>query len=421
MTQYTYEDEIELRDLIMVIWQGRWWIIFAVLVSAAAASVYATFVRDPVYEATVSFLAPDYQLADGKTLRQADYLPLFLNESISEELVYEYDLASPPDIDRAVSEFLTSIEVKPQANSSVVVVSLRHGDRTTALNMLGDYVRLVQSRVKSFAAGINGDYLGRVEGAFQAHASEYRKALDDLKQFEMTSDLSGLRESLQGRQARLSATEQRIDSLKSTTDSLRSTLEETQRQIAETQPLILVKDILDAASVSFLVQRGFSDVGQTGMLAVEREQVNPVYNSLLDLMYSSRRQLISSEAELKAIENHLPALSEEIESLGQLVAEAEERYAVLSTTVDQTKARYDKAASLRSTALSTVDSTGYGIIVVNDPWASTSLVGPGTMRIVALAVVLAEVVSVFGVLFADYMRSSSRRAAIQPPTSTVAQ
>ena len=117
----------------------------------------------------------------------------------------------------------------------------------------------------------------------------------------------------------------------------------------------------------------------------------------------------------------MPALSEEIESLGQLVAEAEERYAVLSTTVDHAKARYDKAASLRSTALSTVDSTGYGIIVVNGPWASTSPVGPGTMRIVALAVVLAEVVSVFGVLFADYMRSSSRRAAIQPPTNTVAQ
>ena len=35
--------------------------------------------------------------------------------------------------------------------------------------------------------------------------------------------------------------------------------------------------------------------------------------------------------------------------------------------------------------------------------------------------ILAEVVSGFGVLFADYMRSSSRRAAIQPPTSTVAQ
>jgi len=326
LTQYTYEDEIEPRDLIITIWQGRWWIILAILVAAAGAYVYATYMRDPVYEATVSFLAPDYQLADGKTLRRADYLPLLLNESIAEELVYEYDLGSPPDVDRAVSRLLTSIDVKPQENSSVVVVSLRHKDRTTALSMLSDYARLVQTKVMSFVAGINGDYLGRVEGAFQAHASEYRKALDDLKQFEMTSDLSGLRESLQGRQSKLTATEQRMDSLKSTADSLKSTLEEIQRQIAETQPLILVKDMLDDASASFLAQRGLSDVGQTGMLAVEREQVNPVYNSLLDLMYSTRRQLISSEAELEAIEDHLPALSEEIESLGQLLAEAEERY-----------------------------------------------------------------------------------------------
>lgn len=115
-------------DLIMVIWQGRWWIILTVLVSAAAAFVYATFMRDPVYEATVSFFAPDYQLADGKILRQADYLPLFRNESIAEELVNKYGLTWP-NMDLAVSRLLASMNVKSQADSSIVVVSLRHEDR----------------------------------------------------------------------------------------------------------------------------------------------------------------------------------------------------------------------------------------------------------------------------------------------------
>jgi len=391
-----------------------------VLVAAAAAFVYAAFVRDPVFEATVSFLAPDYQLADGKTLRQADYLPLFRSESIAQELVREYDLASS-DLDRAVSRLLTSIDVKPQANSSVVVVSLRHNDRTTALNMLRDYASLVQSEVMSFAAGINGDYLERVEVTFQARASEYRRALDDLKRFEMTSDLSGLRESLQSRQTQLTAAEQQMDDLRCAIESLTITIGETKRQIAETQPLIVVRDTLDAASASLLAQRGLGDTSQTGVFAIEREQVNPVYNDLIDLMYSSQRQLTSSEAELRAIEQQRLALSKEIETLRQLLAEAEERYAIINATVDHAKARYDKAASLRNSALSTVDSTGYRVIVVNGPWASTTPVGLGTMRIVALAVVLAELVSVLGVLFADYMRSGSRRAAIQPSTSTAAQ
>lgn len=123
---------------------------------------------------------------------------------------------------------------------------------------------------------------------------------------------------------------------------------------------------------------------------------------------------------MKTLEDQKPALSKEIDTLRKRLAEAEEQHAILSTTVDHAKARYDKAASLRNSALSTVDSPGYGVVIVNGPVASTSPVGPGTMRIVALAVVLAELVSVFGGPFADYMRSGSRRA-MQPPTSPIAQ
>ena len=109
---FTYEDEIDLRDLIMVIWQGRWWIIWTIVVVATAAFVYATFFGDTVYEATVSFIAPNYHLADDQTLRQAYYLPLFRKESIAAELVRKYDL-EPPDIDTAVSRLLADIDPNP--------------------------------------------------------------------------------------------------------------------------------------------------------------------------------------------------------------------------------------------------------------------------------------------------------------------
>lgn len=419
MTQYTYDDDMTLRELVVIIWQGRWWIIFAVLVAVVAAFVYATYVRAPVYEASVSFLAPDHRLADGRTLRQSDYLPLFRKESIAAELVHRYDLASA-SIDSAIGRLLASIDPRPQSNSSVVVVSLRHEDRDTALNILRDYASLVQSEVMSFTAGIDAGYLRRIEDAFRACASEYEGALSDRTKFEMTHNISGLRASLQSRQARLAGVEQRIDNLKSTIESGKATIEEIQREIAETQPLILVRDVLDAADAALLSQRDLGDLGQMGALAIQREEVNPIYTSLLDLMYASQRQLNASKAELEVVESQEPVLSKEIEAVRQRLAEAEEQYAILSTTVDHAKARYDEAASLRASVRSTVDSTNYEIIVVSDPWASTAPVGPGRLRIVALAVVVAELVSVFVVLFADYMRSSSRRP-IQPPTGTIAQ
>ena len=419
MSQYTYDDDMTLRELVMIIWQGRWWIILSVLVTAAAASVYATYMRDPVYKASVSFLAPDYRLAEGRTLRQSDYLPLFRKVSIAEELVHRYGLASA-DMDSAISSLLASIDLRTESSSSVVVVSLQHEDRATALSMLRDYASLVRSEVMSFAAGIDEGYLRRVEDAFQACAAEYEAALGDRTKFEVTSNLSGLRASLQSGQARLASIEQRMDNLKSAVESLRTTLEEAQRQVAETQPLVLVKDVLDTADASLLAQRDLGNPDQTSTLAIQREQVNPVYANLLDLMYTSQRQLHASKAELAVIEEQKPALSKEVDSLRQRLAEAEERYAMLSTAINHAKTRYDEAASLRASVWSTVASINNEIMVVSGPWASNDPVGPGRLRIVALAVVLAEFVSVLGVVFGEYMRSGRQRLT-QPPTGTITQ
>lgn len=422
MTRYTYEDEIDLRDLIMVVWQGRLWIILAVVVAAAAAFVYGTFMRDREYEATVSFLAPDYPLADGKTLRQADYLPLFRSESIARILVGRHSLApSDSDVERAVHALLSSIEVKSQANSSVVVVSLRNKDRTVALDILRDYASLVQSEVASWATETNEDYLERVGSAVEVRKSAYHAALDDVRAFRVVSeDLSGLRTLLSDRQSRVLAADKQIYSLESTMESLKASLEQAQSQLTATPQTIIVQDVLDEASVGLLGQHGIGDRTQANAVAIEREQVNPVYTRLLELVYSSQRELDSSEAELGAITKQRSVLNEEIETLRQLLAEVEQQDARLSAAVERAKTEYDTVVSRYSTALSAVNGIDYKIAVVNGPIASISPVGPGRLTIMALAVVLVGFVSVFGVLFAEYMRSGERRA-VPPPTDTVAQ
>lgn len=422
MTRYTYEDEIDLRDLIMVVWQGRLWIILAVVVAAAAAFVYGTFMRDREYEATVSFLAPDYPLADGKTLRQADYLPLFRSESIARILVGRHSLApSDSDVERAVHALLSSIEVKSQANSSVVVVSLRNKDRTVALDILRDYASLVQSEVASWATETNEDYLERVGSAVEVRKSAYHAALDDVRAFRVVSeDLSGLRTLLSDRQSRVLAADKQIYSLESTMESLKASLEQAQSQLTATPQTIIVQDVLDEASVGLLGQHGIGDRTQANAVAIEREQVNPVYTRLLELVYSSQRELDSSEAELGAITKQRSVLNEEIETLRQLLAEVEQQDARLSAAVERAKTEYDTVVSRYSTALSAVNGIDYKIAVVNGPIASISPVGPGRLTIMALAVVLVGFVSVFGVLFAEYMRSGERRA-VPPPADTVAQ
>lgn len=419
MTQYTYEDEIDLRDLIMVIWRGRWWIILAVLVAAAAAFVYATFMKDPVYEATVSFLAPDYQLANGETLRQSDYLPVFRKESIGKDLVDRHSLApSGSDIERAVDELLSSMEVKPQANSSVIAVSLQHKDRAVALDILRDYAGLIQSEVASFAAGINEGYLERVESALEARRSAYQTALEELEAFEEDYHLEGMRSVLRDRESRLTSIAGRIKSLQSSKEATQVSLEEAQSQLAITDPLIVTRDTLDEASLRLFARIGEND--PTAMMAIEREQVNPIYMELVQTIQSAQRQLESWRAELLVLATQKSELEEEIATIQRALPAAERAETEIMHTVRHAQRAYESADSDYANAASFMSVTDYSIQVVNGPWASTSPVGPGRMMIMALAVVLAGFVSVFGVLFADYMRSSERRA-MQPPTDTVAQ
>ena len=422
LTQYTYEDEIDLRDLILVIWRGRLWIILAVLVAAVAAFAYATFIKDPVYEATMSFLAPDYRLANGSTLRQADYLPLFRKESIAIKLVNRHGLAlsdSSMDVERAVDRLLSDLEVKPQSNSSLVVVTLKHKDRALALDILRDYMDIIQYEVAPLAAGLNGGYLERVETALEARKSAYQTALNRLKEFEFSSNLSGLRASLDDRQTRLIEADKQIHALESTIASLEATLEQAEGQIAETPQTIVVRDILDEASIGLLAQHDLGHPVPAGAVAIEREKVNPVYINLLDLMYSSRRQLDSSKARLDTITDQRAALAEEIESIKQSLTEAERQYAMLSAEAEQARTDYDIVVSSHASALNAIEGIDYKIAVVSAPWASTSPAGPGRMMITALAVVLAGFVSVFGVLFVEYMRSGEQRAT-QLPTDTIA-
>ena len=77
------------------------------------------------------------------------------------------------------------------------------------------------------------------------------------------------------------------------------------------------------------------------------------------------------------------------------------------------------SASSYASALNAIEGIDYKVAVVRAPWASTSPAGPGRMVIAALAVVLTGFVSVFGVLFVEFMRSGEQRAT-QLPTDTIA-
>lgn len=406
--QYPYEDEIDLRDLILKVWRGRWVIIGAVAIAVVVAFIYATFIREPAYEARVSILPNAYRLADGRALSHADYLPIFHKESILEKIVTEY-MPDEPDVQKAIDKMINIIEVDPEqeVTPSALVVSMRHKDRATAMEMTREYIRLVQSEIASLASQLNDEHLGLLERSLEIRTDEFQKALDDQQAFRKTHDIETLRSRLANRRSRLISAEVRIEDLQSSIKVLTVSLEHAQAQLAETDPLLVTKDVLDETSVKLF--RQIAGDGDTSSIPyIKQEHINPVYTQLLETVLTTQRQLESRKIELENAMNEASALREEIEALLDEIADAERKDLELDIAVSHARSAYESAYSQYNNAINAIRNESYTLTIISGPWASTRPVGTSRLMMMALAAVLAGFVSVFGLLFAEYMRADQR-------------
>lgn len=410
--QYPYEDEIDLRDLILKVWRGRWVIIGAVAIAVVVAFIYATFIREPAYEARVSILPNAYRLADGRALSHADYLPIFHKESILEKIVTEY-MPDEPDVQKAIDKMINIIEVdvevdpEQEVTPSALVVSMRHKDRATAMEMTREYIRLVQSEIASLASQLNDEHLGLLERSLEIRTDEFQKALDDQQAFRKTHDIETPRSRLANRRSRLISAEVRIEDLQSSIKVLTVSLEHAQAQLAETDPLLVTKDVLDETSVKLF--RQIAGDGDTSSIPyIKQEHINPVYTQLLETVLTTQRQLESRKIELENAMNEASALREEIEALLDEIADAERKDLELDIAVSHARSAYESAYSQYNNAINTIRNESYTLTIISGPWASTRPVGTSRLMMMALAAVLAGFVSVFGLLFAEYMRADQR-------------
>ena len=84
-----------------------------------------------------------------------------------------------------------SIEVgKDQGTTpTALVVSMRHKDRATAIEMVREYIEVVQSEIASFASVLNNAELTTLEQNLKQRTDEYRAALDEQQAFIKTHDI----------------------------------------------------------------------------------------------------------------------------------------------------------------------------------------------------------------------------------------
>ena len=98
---YPNEDkEVDLRELIMTLWNGKWIIIGLCIIAIVGAGVYTVSFTEPIYEADASLLImpPTYTTSlDVSTLPVNTYRNIALTNTIKQEIIDELDLKKEDD------------------------------------------------------------------------------------------------------------------------------------------------------------------------------------------------------------------------------------------------------------------------------------------------------------------------------------
>ncbi len=133
---YNDYDEIDLRELIMVIWDNKW-LIFAITSAVVLiAGIYSFFIAVPVYETSSEIYTPDYQLINGTELTNDEYLSFFKNPEIKQELIKKYNL----DITMDGMDGKLTLSTDEEKNN--VGLKISDVDNDLSADLLNEWVRL---------------------------------------------------------------------------------------------------------------------------------------------------------------------------------------------------------------------------------------------------------------------------------------
>src|SRR5690554_6870501 len=89
---YIEEYEIDLREYLKLLWKKRWFILTMFLLFVLAAAVYSFFMVEPVYESSLSFMAPTFTLLDGEVLSGEEYIAFIRNNEMEERILEKMGL-----------------------------------------------------------------------------------------------------------------------------------------------------------------------------------------------------------------------------------------------------------------------------------------------------------------------------------------
>lgn len=185
-------DEIDLLDLVKVVWRARWTIVAVTIIAVIAASAF-TLTKERVYESRAVFAIQKQTVPTGmggsnEAQQSFGVLAGMLNSRQLAETVVDSlaltDVWEHSRRDRAVKQLRNNLSIQVNASDSIITISFEDTDPVLARDIVASYVNLFEAQTHDLTAA-DAEHSVKVTGERLAEAEvELAEAEDALRRFQ---------------------------------------------------------------------------------------------------------------------------------------------------------------------------------------------------------------------------------------------
>ena len=398
--RYYDEYEIDLREYINLLWDGKGIIIGLFIAAILIAGLVSQFFIAPVYQTEAQFLAPSFTLLSNKEIGKGEYLSFFKNAGIEEKIINEFNLKERSET--SIKNLEKSAELSIKEDTNLVTVNFKDNDPQLAQKILNKWLYLFQERVIGFIEENNRGYLQNLKTSMNKIKRDYKIALNKWTDFKKRINLQLLVSQLQNKQQRLISFQEKVANLKMKIKSNNSQLKEVASQLNSINQFLVTEERISEGSLRKL-ELIIKDEKLINSLITENEILNPLYNRLQQQKSNLEEQLVAAESELASSTSEVKELKQDIVNLQKQVADYRQQEELLQYSLKTSRNNYQSAKVAYNKARQRLNQVTYQINIVNSAIAPQNPVSLNTKLNIAIAGVLALMLGVFIVFFKEFM------------------
>lgn len=375
--QYPYEDEIDLREYIGILWKWRTVIVSITLLSVLTAGLVSFFVLKPVYEASTQILASKDSLSN-----EVIKSPYFLTKVIEELDLPDEEAYTPFGLAKSIS-------VQSGKSADLTIIKIEDKDPKRATDIVNTVARL------------------------------YTDFVREKNSESMTTTLAFLKEQRESTQASLDEAEGELDQSRqaSKIEIMRNEVNRLAEELHEWRAILSTGDVRREELIT-----GIKEL--ENLLASTPETIPgpPDYAGRVTQIPNQTYQqfeagLAEKRIELKELDVRLNRARSKVPELEVQYNSTYEAYLKADRSIRELESRVDRLSSSIMTLDAKIVATTTSIpeaVVATPALAPTQSIKPRKMLNVAVSAVLGGFVSILVVFFIEYWRSpkESSQAAI---------